>query len=289
MKLREKFSLIFQCLRWKENLILMGGPLLGLVLSSPDAFSLPLFKEIRLLLGIFIFYGHVFTFNDWSGLKYDSKDPEKSNRPLHSRKIKPSELLSISAILFILSLILLSFNPAVIYLIVFESVLWILYSLPYTFFKQAPGYSPAIHFLTGCFHFLYGYIVFSGIDKTGVLISVFFGLVFAGGSLNHEIKDFPVEKKSDIMTNAVRMGKNKTFIIHIITFIIAYFYITFISLMNTVDVKLALSIDWIIPIHIFSSFKAYKSGLDRKAIYKYRKIYRTLFIISGIIIFILFL
>src|SRR5260370_254940 len=85
------------------------------------------------------------------------------------------------------------------------------------------------HLIGGMFHFLLGYAVFTSIDYRAVFIAVFFALTFAAGHLNHEVRDFELDRKNNARTNAVAFGKRATFIAGLIVFSCAYLCLFFLG------------------------------------------------------------
>ena len=60
------------------------------------------------------------------------------------------------------------------------------------------------------------------LDARGLVISLFFGLVFAGGHLNQEVRDYEGDLLNGIRTSAVVFGCRRTFLASLLTFTAAY-------------------------------------------------------------------
>ena len=55
--------------------------------------------------------------------------------------------------------------------------------------KTTPVAASLHHLVGGALHFLLGDRLAHGVDGRGILLSLFFGLVFAAGHLNQEVRD----------------------------------------------------------------------------------------------------
>jgi 4-hydroxybenzoate polyprenyltransferase len=78
------------------------------------------------------------------------------------------------------------------------------------------------HLLGGALLFLLGYTLSRPFDLKGLLIGLFFGLAFAGGHLNQEVRDYEGDLLNGIRTNAVVFGRRRTFLASQLTFTAAY-------------------------------------------------------------------
>ena len=279
-----KISSYLKLMRAKEALFLLGSPFLGLLWTLPDLGTANIVRAILLLVAIFLFFTHVYTFNDWSGFLLDKSDLNKHLRPLVSGKISQREAITLSMCLLVLAAVILFFLSKIIfYLFVFDVVLWIVYAHPAISIKSKPLLPSLIHFIAGIIHFLFGYILFSGIiTVNGILIGIFFGLVFSAGHLNHEIKDYSFDKESLLMTSAIKFGKEPMFFTSfvIITLSSLYFYV--LTVYKILPESLYMGLFCIYPFYCYCFYQTYKNGRDYNSMRKFRSRYRILYFLAGI-------
>lgn len=277
-----KFVHYLGSMRWKEALLLLGSPLFGLLFSgsglSVDAFI----RSLCLMLAVFIFYGHVYTFNDWCGLNTDVFDDMKKKHALITGTIKPPEGLVLSLVLLAGAAILfLGLSRLLFILFVFNVLIWICYVSPLILLKGKPAIPSLLHLISGTINFLFGYLLFSDLDARGGLIGLYFGLVFMAGHLNHEVKDYGPDLKSGIMTNAVKFGQKNVFISHLVIITLSTLYLNFLCVINLLPSYLGLGLLIIYPFHLLFFINAYRAGMTHEAIYLFRKRYRSLYILAG--------
>jgi 1,4-dihydroxy-2-naphthoate octaprenyltransferase len=138
-----------------------------------------------------------------------------------------------------------------------------------------------IHVLGGTFHFLLGYSVGHAVDARGVAIGIFFGLVFAGGHLNQEVRDYDADLRNGIRTNAVAFGRRRTFLSSLLVFTAAYALLAFLVSLGILARPLIWStLFW--PWHVACSLQALRSGLGFEAALWMRRQYRLLFALVGL-------
>src|SRR4029078_3327975 len=92
------------------------------------------------------------------------------------------------------------------------AALSLLYSCSASFGKSTPIMGSINHLLGGALHFLLGYTLVRALDANGLMMSLFFGLVFAGGHLNQEVRDYDGDLINGIRTTAVVFGAQRTFL-----------------------------------------------------------------------------
>ena len=163
------------------------------------------------LIGSILLVAHVFTLNDWADIAHGLKAPD----PL----VSSLRLFWFSIFLLIASLLVFTLiSSRVVILGAIVAVLGFFYSHPKLNFKGTPVASSFPHLVGGLFHFLLGYAFFSPIDSRGILIALFFALTFTAGHLNHEVRDFELDSKTNARTNAVAFGKYAAFVAGLIVF-----------------------------------------------------------------------
>lgn len=192
-------------IRIREVIPLQGVPLLGL-LSGPARPEAELFLSGPLLMtAFFLITSHVYTFNDWAGLPHDIYNERRM--VTSCRRLSPTALLSFS-------LLLLAAGTGLAFMLsartglaaLFIASLSFLYSHRAVFLKGVPIASTLTHFAAGTAYFLFGYTLFNGLDRCGLLTGAYFGLIYAAGHLNHEIMDLEADRRAGFATNALRFG-----------------------------------------------------------------------------------
>ena len=203
----------FASTRALEVLALQASPILGSFLGG---FSLERSGVIRLgllLLGSLALTAHVFVFNDWAGHSSDIRDPRRATLVFARRGISRRQVARVAIALLILANVAFAAvgRPAIL-LGAAIAALSLLYSCSPSFGKSTPIVASINHLLGGALHFLLGYTLFHALDASGLVISLFFGLVFAGGHLNQEVRDYEGDLLNGIRTSAVVFGCRRTFL-----------------------------------------------------------------------------
>ncbi len=85
-----------------------------------------------------------------------------------------------------------------------------LYSLPRFGLKNNPLLGTVAHFLFSVTAFNAGYAAFQDISLDSFYLSCYFGLIFSGGHLHHQVIDYESDLKSSVKTLAVWWGVART-------------------------------------------------------------------------------
>src|SRR6185369_13655634 len=156
-----------------------------------------------------------------------------------------------------------------------------LYSCSPNFGKRTPIVGSINHLLGGALHFLLGYTLPHALDASGLVISLFFGLVFAGGHLNHEVRDYEGDLLNGIRTSAVVFGCQRTFLASLCTFTAAYAILTSLAALGILPRVLLWSpVVWLL--HVAWSLRALQSGLGFETALWVQRRYRLLFALIGL-------
>ncbi len=273
-------------MRYGESFFPLTPTIAGLLISIPD-FSLDsITKSFYLITAVYFFCGHVHTFNEYSGFIYDKSDKHKHKSPLISGKISKQEEFFLSFILLIISFIVLySVKKNFIYLLLLNSLMWLVYSHPKTLIKGIPVAPTMIHFIAAIIHFIYGYLLFPGYSlSNGLLIGSFFGLIFSAGHLNHELKDYENDKSCNFNTSAVTYGKKNIFLASFILLTLSTIYFFIISFKRLIPNLLYIPLALIYPVYLYFAIQTYKNGINHNNIFNFRTKYRILYISAGIFI-----
>ncbi|PYK32290.1 MAG: hypothetical protein DME57_00435 [Verrucomicrobia bacterium] len=262
-------------IRFDEVFVLQGAPLMGAAFSIGAITAANLQTLGVFLAGSILLVAHVFTLNDWADIAHGLKAPD----PL----VSSLRLFWFSIFLLIASLLVFTFiSPRVVLLGAIVAALGFLYSHPKLNFKGTPIASSFPHLVGGVFHFLLGYAVFSAIDSRGILIALFFALTFTAGHLNHEVRDFELDSKTNARTNAVAFGKRRAFVAGLIVFTLAYLCLFVLGLLRFVPRALAFLAIIFYLLHLFWSLRALRRDLDSQIVDRFQIQYRALYAIIGI-------
>ena len=137
------------------------------------------------------------------------------------------------------------------------------------------------HLIGGMLHFLLGYTAGHVLDVSGIIMSLFFGLVFAGGHLNQEVRDHEGDLLNGIRTSAVAFGCKPTFLASLCTFTAAYTVIAGLAILGILPGLLLWSpVLWIL--HVAWSLQAFQRGLGFDTARWMQRRYRLLFALIGL-------
>jgi 4-hydroxybenzoate polyprenyltransferase len=272
----------FASTRAPEVLALQASPILGSFLGG---FSLERWGLIRLgllLLGSLALTAHVFVFNDWAGYSSDIRDLRRATLVFARQGISRTQVARVAIALLIFAIVAFAAVgiPAIL-LGAAIAALSLLYSCSASFGKRTPIVGSINHLLGGALHFLLGYTLSHALDTSGLVISLFFGLVFAGGHLNHEVRDYEGDLLNGIRTSAVVFGCRRTFLASLCTFTAAYAILTGLAALGILPRLLLLSpIVWLL--HVAWSVRALQRGLGFETASWMQRRYRLLFALIGL-------
>jgi 4-hydroxybenzoate polyprenyltransferase len=272
----------FASTRALEVLALQASPILG---SFRGGFSLERSGVIRLgllLLGSLALTAHVFVFNDWAGHGSDIRDPRRATLVFAQRGITRRQVACVATALLIFANVDFAAvgGPAIL-LGAAIAALSLLYSCSPSFGKSTPIVASINHLLGGALHFLLGYTLFRPLDARGLVISLFFGLVFAGGHLNQEVRDYEGDLLNGIRTSAVVFGCRRTFLASLFIFTGAYALLAGLAALGILPRLLLWStILW--PLHVAWSLRALQRGLGFETALWMQRRYRLLFAFIGL-------
>ena len=272
----------FAATRSPEVLALQASPIFGIYLGG---FSLEQSSVIRLgllLLGSLALTAHIFVFNDWAGYSSDVRDPRRATTVFARQGISRRQVAHVViALLVIATVAFAAVSPLAILLGAAIAALSFLYSCSPIFGKSTPIMGSINHLLGGSLHFLLGYTLFHALDTSGLVISLFFGLVFAGGHLNQEVRDYEGDFLNGIRTSAVVFGCRRTFLASLCTFSAAYAILVGLAALGILPRLLLWSpIVWLL--HVAWSVRALQRGLEFETALWMQRRYRLLFVLIGL-------
>jgi 4-hydroxybenzoate polyprenyltransferase len=265
--------------RATEVLVLQASPLLGYYLGGFGFEQIDILRLGLLLLGSLALTAHVFVFNDWAGYASDIQDPQRVAFVFARQGISRAEVAGGALVLLIFANIALAIIGLQTMLLGSAiAVLGILYS---SFGKSRPILGSINHLLGGALHFLLGYTVSHTLDVSGLMISLFFGLVFAGGHLNQEVRDYEGDLLNGIRTSAVTFGRRHVFFASLCIFTVAYVIVCSLAAVGVLsDLLLWSPIIWLL--HVTWSLGALRRGLGFETAVWMQWRYRLLFALIGL-------
>jgi 4-hydroxybenzoate polyprenyltransferase len=274
----------FVSTRATEVLALQASPILGIFLGGASLEGSSLIRLGLLLFGSLALTAHIFVFNDWVGYSGDIRDPQRAALVFTQQGISRTEVARVViALLMFANAAFAAVSILAVILGAAIAILSLLYSCSSFFGKHTPVMGSINHLLGGALHFLLGYTLFHALDVSGIVISLFFGLVFAGGHLNHEVRDYEGDMLNGIRTNAVVFGCRRTFLASLCTFSAAYAIIVGLAALGILPRLLLVSvIVWLF--HVAWSLQALQRGLGYETIVWMQRRYRLLFALIGLTI-----
>ena len=272
----------FASTRAPEVLALQASPIFGSFLGG---FSLERCGVTRLgllLLGSLALTSHIFVLNDWAGHSSDTLDLRRATRVFARRGISRRRVARVAIALLIFANIAFAAvgSPAML-LGAAIAALSLLDSCSPSFGKSTPMAASINHLLGGALHFLLGYTLSHALDARGLAISLFFGLVFAGGHLNQEVRDYEGDLLNGIHTSAVVFGRRRTFLASLCIFAAAYATLVGLAALGILPRLLRWSvIGWLL--HVAWSLRALQRGLGFETALWIQRRYRLLFAFIGL-------
>ena len=272
----------FACTRAVEVLALQASPILGISLSDYSLETSGAIRLVLLLFGSLSLTCHVFFINDLAGHCTDIHNPRRMKQVFTERGISKLQVSYVAtAPLILANVAFAAVGGPALPLGAAIATLSLLYSWSSSFGKGTPIMSSINHLLGGALHFLLGYTLSRPFDLNGLLIGLFFSLVFAGGHLNQEVRDYEGDLLNGIRTNAVVFGCRRTFIVSLLTFTAAYGLLATLAALGILPRFLLWSaVLW--PLHGAWSLQALKRGLGFETATWMQRRYRLLFAVIGL-------
>lgn len=272
---------LLSCIRFDEVLILQGPPLLGALFSMGRLTVAGLEAVGLLAAGSICLVAHVFVLNDWSGMNADLRDPHRTSSVFVNKGVPRARIRRLWMALLALSLLLLSsLGWRTLTIAIAIAALSALYSAPAAHIKGVPIANSLLHFSGGLLHFLLGYSVFRAPDSRGITIGCFLALVFTAGHLTHETRDSENDRLNGIITNAVRFGKQRNFIVSVVLFTFADILLLVLALRGIVPLPPVL-VAALYLLHVYWSWQAMRAGLTFDSVRRLQLRYRLRYAAIG--------
>lgn len=273
----------FVSTRAAEVLALQASPILGVFLGGYSIERDGIVAPGLLALGSLALTAHIFVFNDLAGYESDLSDPLRAPRVFSRQGIGRREVAWIAIVLLVLANV--AFAAAGTWALLFGAaiaVLGFLYSGSPILGKSTPIASSINHLVGGTLHFLLGYTLVHALDAKGIGIGLFFGLVFAAGHLNQEVRDYDGDLLNGIRTNAVAFGRRRAFVASMVIFTAAYAMLIGLAAFDVLPPLLLWSpVAW--SLHFAWFLRALRRGLDFETATWMQRRYRWLFAIVGLV------
>jgi len=273
----------FASTRALEVFALQASPILGCFLGGYRLEHGGVIRFGLLLLGSVALTAHIFVFNDWAGYDGDLRDPRRAALVFSRRGISRHEVAcAATALLVLAGLALAAVGTTALLLGATIAALGLLYSASPFFGKNTPVVASLNHLVGGTLHFLLGYTLAHAFDAQGLAIGLFFGLVFAAGHLNQEVRDHEGDLLNGIRTNAVVFGCRRTSLASLGTFTAAYALLTMLAALGTLPKPLLLSpFAWLL--HLAWALQALRREPGFETAVWLQRRYRLLFAFIGLV------
>jgi len=281
--MKKKLWQYFLATRPIEATLMIGFPLIGMLIALDD------WTRVGALILKFTVatYGlvmYVYCLNSWGGREHDLANQRLNTNPAVTGEVTPNELLGLTIGGAIVSGLLYQlWFPHCRWFWLLIIVNWTFYSHPRLYYKSQPVRGTIIHFIGGVLQFLLGYAAVRPTGGTAWAVAVYFSLAFAGGHLNHEVMDYDADKEAGLKTSAVVFGPQRMFRIAFRVFTVAFYYLILLVVIGAIELKFV----WPYLTTYLPHWWLYRRvntgewrGYDRK----YQHIYRTLFVLAGLLL-----
>ena len=267
----------FVWMRGLEVGLLQAAPFLGAYLAGFEPGGWSVARLGLLLAGSTALTAHVFVFNDWAG--YDGQESVRVNGQGAITRDQTGRLAF--GLLVLAAAILAAVGVAAVVLGAAIALLSVLYSGSSRLGKGTPGAASLNHLVGGALLFLLGYTMVRTVDARGVALGLFFGLVFAAGHLNQEIRDYDGDRAEGIRTFAVAHGRTQGFLLSLGLFTVAYALIIWLAAVGSApEILLGSVVAWVLQVGW--SLQALERGLGLETALWMQRRYRVLFALVGL-------
>jgi 4-hydroxybenzoate polyprenyltransferase len=266
--------------RAREAALMVGFPLAGPVFALHAATLAAGWRVLAFAGAMFLFFLSLYDFNDYGGQRADALNPRLRDLPKYPRGL----LLKRTAVTLAAAVLGLGLlKPLLAVGAVVSFGLWSLYSWP-AGWKEVPVLGTAVHLVTQALHFLMGWALVAGVTLDAVLVSVFFGGLFAGGHLFHEVIDFEADREAGLRTTANRIGRGKALGLSTALFLLCAAYWTLLYLTGRIDAASYVPFLAAFAVHAAAlTLSAIAGRLQtRPGALLVRRAYRTAYLLAGL-------
>jgi 4-hydroxybenzoate polyprenyltransferase len=287
--LRGNLGALLVSIRFRDVAVLMGPSLMGLAAGWGTLAPETMWRVPVLLAATWLLLAHIFCLNDWAGIEADRDDVNKAGRTFLTRGISRRSMGWLALGLGVGALPLFALLPVATLLVAMGfTVLSLLYSHPRVAAKGVPIVSSLLHLTAGPLLFLLGYGLSGAVDQRGILISAYFGIVFAAGHLTQEVGDHEADRRSGMRTNAVAFGKRRAFAAAFLLFTASYVLMVGLGLAGVAPLEV-IAVAAFYPANALIFWRAFRGGLVFEDVNRCRSWYRVLFLFIGVIMTLAFL
>lgn len=255
---------------------------MGFLFGVAQDDRLPLGRMVLLIAGSVTLTAHIFALNDWTGRILDRNDARREPTLRAQRKPVGSELAHVAIALLVVALVsfarlggtALMFGAAI-------AAMSFLYSGWSSWGKGQPLVATLLHIAGAACHFLLGYSASLSMNTGSLQLAVFFGVVFAAGHLNQELRDYDADRYNGIRTTAVLYGRRTAWLASLLLFTASYIVLIVLALDGVVARWMVwIAVLW--PWHFACALAARRSGFSAKSAVWLQKRYRLQFALLGI-------
>jgi 4-hydroxybenzoate polyprenyltransferase len=266
--------------RGLEVCTLQASPLLGVYLADPGVHDVG--RATLMMLGSTALTAHIFLFNDWADYSRDTRDVRRARAGVNGYGLRRDQIGHVTIALLVLAAVAFAaLGTSAVLFGAGIAALSLLYSFSPYLGKGTPVAASLNHLVGGALHFMLGYVIGRGVDARGLALSLVFGMVFAAGHLNQEIRDYESDRANGIRTVAVAFGRRRGFLASFGLFTIAYLLIVVLAAGGVLPTILLLSAAaWLAQARW--SLQALRLGLSAETALWTQRRYRLLFALVGL-------
>jgi len=265
-------------LRVKEIVGKAGFFMVGTLFARPEITVDNTFRASHFFLVCLLNGVAIYLINAGLGYRHDAanerlKGTQQLNRP---------GILTVGFSLAVIALIwIYLFSEQLILPSIIVYMLWTIYSLPKGF-KGIPLMGMTCAFVAQLFHFHIGYMAFSHYTVYSIAVSVYFGLLFAGGHALHEVIDHDADQQARLRTSAVTFGRHAVFQLSTVLFAIAAVHLVFIAWYGIIEWKIIAPYLVASCVHFVMLFV--NGSEDNDKLFVYRRKYMILYFVATIVV-----
>ncbi|MGB3340174.1 MAG: UbiA family prenyltransferase [bacterium] len=174
----KKLICLIRSIRWFEIAVRTGAPVMAILIVSPEINLATATRIIHSFVAFFFLWAHGYAFNEWGGYDFDKNDTSKAKTPLLAGHIAHRELLTLSIVFAVISIIMYSLlDIKFLLIVIFDIIMGFAYVHPRILLKNIPIASFIILFVVSINDFLLGWLIFSPDISRGLLIGIYFGIL----------------------------------------------------------------------------------------------------------------
>lgn len=235
------------------------------------------FEVFILVCASYSIVASIYSANSFFGFKADLSNPR-----FKKLQFKDSGIYIILTLVFLLLSLFLWYllRPVLIFYALAFFFLWLLYSVPGGA-KYWPILGTVVHLVGVILQFHMASIVFESENSWILLIASYFALLFAGGHVAHEIKDYDSDKAERISTNAVYFGMRKMTLVYYCLILMAATIWTVIGFTEVVSGVIFWAFETAIFFHLITLI--FGKNFFYVGSVKLQTLYRIFYLFAGVL------